>query len=80
MFKIETKYGPDYVGGSNELVEMRQAIHRRFLFSFDFQFLKIKSEKYKPSNVPDFISDGKTVLDKIKHVFFMYFYWVTLSM
>uniref|UniRef100_A0A915E8J2 Piezo-type mechanosensitive ion channel component n=1 Tax=Ditylenchus dipsaci TaxID=166011 RepID=A0A915E8J2_9BILA len=29
--------------------------------------------------VPDFISDSRTLLDRLKHIFFMYFYWLTLA-
>uniref|UniRef100_A0A914YNX1 Piezo domain-containing protein n=1 Tax=Panagrolaimus superbus TaxID=310955 RepID=A0A914YNX1_9BILA len=80
VFKIEEKFGPEYPGGDNHTISSRTNTGRRFIFNFDLRQFRIKSSiPLSISKVPDFISDGTTLLDRFKHVFFMYFYWITLS-
>lgn len=101
MFKLETKYGDTYPGGSNT-EKLKFIKTRHFFMHFKWKYLTKEfssaSRSQKPINVPDFISEklvlfkiknfknikitnffSKTFLDTLKQVFFMYFYWITLS-
>ena len=67
-------------GGDNQTLSSTSSTGRRYIFNFDLTHFRVKSSQpLEISKVPDFISDGGTILDKLKHVFFMYFYWITLS-
>ncbi|KAI1714384.1 piezo-type mechanosensitive ion channel component [Ditylenchus destructor] len=80
-FKLEIKYGDNYEGGSNhDTTTTVWKGARTFLMTFNLKLFKVEGDQsVQKIGVPDFISESRTFLDRLKHIYFMYFYWITLA-
>ncbi|KAI1716693.1 piezo-type mechanosensitive ion channel component 2 [Ditylenchus destructor] len=80
-FKLEIKHGDNYEGGSNhDTTTTVWKGARTFLMTFNLKLFKVQGDQsVQKIGVPDFISESRTFLDRLKHVYFMYFYWITLA-
>ncbi|CAJ0568865.1 unnamed protein product, partial [Mesorhabditis spiculigera] len=82
VFSIElSKDAGYYPGGQNSPVVSYQSLYTLWYCALKKIALDgpTRRKKKEPINVPDFISNRKTLLDLAKTFIFVYFYWITLG-